>query len=41
MTGKISDKGYVLPFEMDGQQIIRIGLNFDKQSRNLERWVIG
>ena len=38
---QISDKDYVLPFEMDGQQVIRIGLNFDRQTRNLERWVIG
>ena len=38
---QISDKDYVLPFEMDGQQVIRIGLNFDKQTRNLERWIVG
>ena len=40
-SGYLTIKGYVLPFEMDGQQIIRIGLNFDRQTRNLERWVVG
>jgi len=38
---QINDRNYTLPFEMTGQQIIRIGLNFSSQARNIERWVVG
>lgn len=38
---QISDKAYAIPFEMNGQQIIRIGINFDMQTRNIERCLIG
>ena len=38
---QIEDKRYTLPFELTGQTIVRIGLNFSSQTRNIERWVIG
>ena len=38
---QISDKDYVLPFQMDNQQIIRLGMNFDPTTRNIERYLIG
>lgn len=37
---QINDKRYTLPFEMNGQQIIRVGLNFDSKIRNIDRYVI-
>ncbi len=37
---QIKDKSYTLPFEMDGQQIIRIGMNFSSETRNIERYVV-
>ena len=37
---QIKDRGYTLPFELDGQQIVRIGLNFSKTDRNIERYVV-
>ena len=37
---QINDRNYTLPFELDGQQIIRIGLNFSKEYRNIERYVV-
>ena len=37
---QISEKNYTLPFEQNGQQIYRIGMNFSKESRNIERWVV-
>ena len=33
---QIEDKHYTLPFEQNGQQIIRIGMNFSKDTRNIE-----
>jgi len=38
---QISRKDYALPFALDGQEIIRIGINFDKQTRNIEKFVVG
>jgi len=38
---QISDKNYTLPFELDGQQIIRLGINFDKETRNIDEVLIG
>ena len=38
---QISSKDYVLPFQMEHQQIIRIGMNFDPKTRNIERYVVG
>ena len=38
---QISEKNYTLPFEQNGQMVTRIGMNFSKETRNIERWVIG
>ena len=37
---QIEDKHYTLPFEQNGQQIIRIGMNFSKETRNIEKVII-
>jgi len=34
---QIKDKNYTLPFELDGQQIVRIGINFDSTTRNINK----
>ncbi len=38
---QITDKHYTLPFDSTGRQIVRIGMNFDSNTRNIEKWVIG
>ena len=37
---QIKDRNYSLPFQLDGQQIIRVGLNFSKEHRNIDRYVV-
>lgn len=37
---QIHRKRYALPFETDGRQIIRIGVSFSKQTRNIDEWII-
>ena len=37
---QIKDRNYSLPFEIDGQQIVRVGLNFSKEHRNIDRYVV-
>ena len=38
---QISDKNYTLPFEVEDQQIIRIGINFDSTTRNIDKVLVG
>ncbi len=38
---QIQDKSYTLPFELDSQKIIRIGMNFSKETRNIEKFIVG
>lgn len=37
---QISQKNYDLPFDADHRKIIRIGVNIDRTSRTLDRWLI-
>ena len=38
---QISQKNYALPFEIEDQQIIRIGINFDGKTRNIDKALVG
>ena len=37
---QINAKDYILPFTQDGRQVIKIGANISRETRNLDRWVI-
>ena len=37
---QINDKRYALPFEADGRQLFKIGINFSEKTRNIEKWVV-
>ncbi|MBQ0049514.1 MAG: PD-(D/E)XK nuclease domain-containing protein, partial [Bacteroidales bacterium] len=37
---QISRKDYVLPFALNGQQVIRIGMNISRETRNVEEHLI-
>ena len=38
---QINEKGYAIPYEAEDKKIIKIGVNFDKDRRTIERWVTG
>lgn len=38
---QISEKNHTLPFEIEDQQIIRIGMNFSREIRNIEKVLVG
>lgn len=38
---QIQDTHHTLPFEMNGQKVIRIGMNFSSQTRNIDGVMIG
>ncbi len=35
---QIEDKGYAVPYAADSRRILKIGVNFDPEKRNLEGW---
>ncbi len=35
---QIDDKGYLLPFTVDGRKLVKVGVSFDKEERNLNDW---
>lgn len=35
---QIDTKEYMIPFTADGRQIVKIGVNFSKETRNIEGW---
>lgn len=37
---QISDKDYTLPFALSGQQIIRIGMNISRDTRNVDECLV-
>ncbi len=37
---QIDDKGYAIQYEAGDKQVIKIGVNFEKDRRTIERWVI-
>ncbi len=37
---QINDKQYTLPFSADGRQVFKVGVNFSRETRNIERWVM-
>ena len=37
---QINEKQYIQPFVSDGRQIVKIGVNFSSETRNIERWVV-
>lgn len=38
---QIDSKNYSLPFENDGREIIKVGVNFSSTTRNIDEWLIG
>ena len=38
---QIDDKGYAIQYEAGDKKVVKIGANFEKDKRTIERWVIG
>ncbi|GMO37470.1 MAG: hypothetical protein Ta2B_17170 [Termitinemataceae bacterium] len=37
---QINDKNYALSFQEQGKRIIKLGIEFDKEKRNIGRWLL-
>ena len=38
---QIDEKGYLLPYQSDGRKVVKVGVAFEKEERNIGKWVIG
>ena len=38
---QIDSKGYALPYQTDGQRVVKVGVRFNADTRAPEEWVIG
>ena len=37
---QIEEKGYTLPYAAEGRQVIKVGVEFSAEKRNMERWMV-
>lgn len=37
---QINDKGYPIPYAVDGRKLFKVGVSFDAQTRNLDEWIV-
>jgi hypothetical protein len=38
---QIDAKGYCVPYQADGRTVVKVGVEFDKATRNIGRWLLG
>lgn len=36
---QIDEKGYLLPYQSDGRKVVKVGVAFEKEERNIGKWV--
>ncbi len=37
---QIDDKGYLLPYSVDGRDLVKVGVEFDATERNIGKWIV-
>ena len=37
---QIEEKGYTRPYAAEGRQVIKVGVEFSAEKRNVERWMV-
>lgn len=36
---QIDNKGYLIPYQADEREVIKLGVEFSKEERNISRWL--
>ena len=37
---QINEKGYAAPFKADGRRIIKLGINFSRETKTIDKWIV-
>jgi hypothetical protein len=38
---QIDEKGYLLPYSAEGKTLVKAGVEFDRETRTIGRWLVG
>jgi hypothetical protein len=38
---QIDGKGYLIPYQLDGRTLVKVGVEFSKEERNINRFIVG
>lgn len=37
---QIEERGYLIPYRLDGRRLVKIGVDFDRETRNINRYIV-
>ena len=37
---QIDERGYLIPFMLDGKRLVKVGVNFSKETRNIDEYIV-
>jgi hypothetical protein len=37
---QIEERGYLIPYSLDGRRLVKIGVDFDKETRNINQYIV-
>lgn len=37
---QIDERGYLIPYVLDGRRLVKVGVNFSNETRNVERYIV-
>lgn len=37
---QITEKGYLISYRLDGKRLVKVGVSFSKETRNVERYLV-
>lgn len=37
---QIDDRGYLIPYTLEGRRLVKVGVNFSKETRNIDRYIV-
>lgn len=37
---QINEKGYATPFMADGRQVVKVAVNFSRETKTIDKWIV-
>ena len=37
---QIDEKGYLIPYQTAGREVVKVGVEFSAEKRNIDRWLL-
>jgi hypothetical protein len=37
---QIDSKGYLIPYQLDGRRLVKVGVNFSRETRNIDEYIV-